>query len=175
ADDKSKRPVDFSDFKDKVVLIVNTASKCSFAPQFSGLENLHQKYKDQGLILLGFPSNQFGNQEPGTDEEVQQVCQVNFGVTFPLMSKIEVNGDNAHEVYKYLKNQKAGIAGIKQIKWNFEKFIINKQGKVVLRYSSFTKVSIKKFLVKVVQRLLTDTLQIQPEDLEKEIVELLNE
>ncbi|CAG8520411.1 9066_t:CDS:2 [Funneliformis mosseae] len=153
ADDKSKKPVDFSDFKDKVVLIVNTASKCGFAPQFNGLENLHQKYKDQGLILLGFPSNQFGNQEPGTDEEVQQVCQVNFGVTFPLMSKVEVNGDNAHEVYKYLKNQKAGIAGIKQIKWNFEKFIINKQGKVVLRYSSITK----------------------PEDLEKEIVKLLNE
>ncbi|KAJ9067902.1 Glutathione peroxidase 2 [Entomophthora muscae] len=130
--------LDFSTLKGKVVLIVNTASKCGFTPQYDGLEALYKEYKDKGLEILGFPCNQFGSQEPGDDKEIASFCQLNHGVTFPLMEKIEVNGDNVHPVYEFLKSQKAGILGLTRIKWNFEKFLINKEGKVQERYSSMS-------------------------------------
>ncbi|CAE7148088.1 unnamed protein product [Rhizoctonia solani] len=128
----------FDQLKGKVVLIVNVASKCGFTPQYTGLEALHKKYKDRGLVILGFPCNQFRSQEPGTDEEIAEFCQVNHGVSFPLMKKSDVNGDNANEVYKYLKSQKSGLLGLTRIKWNFEKFLIDRQGKVVGRWASTT-------------------------------------
>lgn len=137
--DKASKPYPFSQLEDKVVLIVNVASKCGFTPQYTELEELHKKYKDQGLVVLGFPCNQFGSQESGSDEEIQSFCQLNFGVTFDVLKKIEVNGDNADPVYKFLKSQKAGLLGFRGIKWNFEKFLINKHGEVVERYSSLTK------------------------------------
>ncbi|CAE6530695.1 unnamed protein product [Rhizoctonia solani] len=123
----------------KVVLIVNVASKCGFTPQYTGLEALYNKYKDRGLVILGFPCNQFGGQEPGTDEQIGEFCQLNHGVTFPLMKKSDVNGDDTNEVYKYLKSQKSGLLGLTRIKWNFEKFLIDRQGKVVNRWASTTK------------------------------------
>lgn len=129
---------DFEQLKGKVVLIVNTASKCGFTPQYKGLEALYQKYKDQGLVILGFPCNQFGGQEPGTDADVASFCEKNFGVTFPLMKKSDVNGDNTNEVFKYLKSQKAGLLGLTRIKWNFEKFLVDKEGNVVHRWASTT-------------------------------------
>jgi len=128
----------FSELKAKVVLIVNVASECGFTPQYTGLEALYQKYKDQDFVILGFPSNQFGGQEPGTDEEVAAFCTKNFGVTFPLMKKSDVNGSNTNEVYKWLKDQKAGLLGISMIKWNFEKFLVDKDGQVVNRWASTT-------------------------------------
>ncbi|EKM58352.1 uncharacterized protein PHACADRAFT_252608 [Phanerochaete carnosa HHB-10118-sp] len=129
---------DFEQLKGKVVLIVNVASKCGFTPQYKGLEALHKKYKDQGLVILGFPCNQFGGQEPGTDQEVADFCEVNYGVTFPLMAKSDVNGENVNEVYKYLKEQKSGLLGLTRIKWNFEKFLVDKEGNVVNRWASTT-------------------------------------
>ena len=132
------KEVSMSDYKGKVVLVVNTASKCGFTPQFAGLEELYKKYKDQGLVILGFPCNQFGNQDPGTDEEIQSFCQVNYGVTFPMFSKIDVNGKNAHPIYKYLKNSLSG-AITDDIKWNFTKFLIGKDGKVLNRFAPTTK------------------------------------
>ncbi|GJE88720.1 glutathione peroxidase [Phanerochaete sordida] len=131
-------PYAFDQLKGKVVLIVNTASKCGFTPQYKGLETLYQKYKDQGLVILGFPCNQFGGQEPGTDSEVASFCEKNYGVTFPLMAKSDVNGDDANEVFKYLKNQKSGLLGLTRIKWNFEKFLVDKEGNVVNRWASTT-------------------------------------
>ncbi|KAI9296820.1 glutathione peroxidase [Neoconidiobolus thromboides FSU 785] len=131
--------VEFSSFKDKVVLIVNVASKCGFTPQYDGLEKVYQEYKDKGLVILGFPCNQFGGQEPGTNDEIQEFCRLNHGVTFPLMEKVEVNGDNVHPVYDFLKSEKSGLLGLTRIKWNFEKFLINKEGKVIERYSSIAK------------------------------------
>ena len=121
-------------YKGKVVIIVNVASKCGFTPQYEGLEKLYQKYKDKGLIILGFPSNQFAHQEPGTNEEIVSFCKLNYGVTFPLFSKIEVNGKNTHPIYKYLKNEKKGLLGA-SIKWNFTKFLINSNGEVIKRYA----------------------------------------
>ena len=132
------KEVSMSDYKGKVVLVVNTASKCGFTPQFAGLEELYKKYKDQGLVILGFPCNQFGNQDPGTDEEIQSFCQVNYGVNFPMFSKIDVNGKNAHPIYKYLKNSLSG-AITDDIKWNFTKFLIDKSGKPIKRYGSNVK------------------------------------
>ncbi|KAK7050868.1 Glutathione peroxidase 2 [Paramarasmius palmivorus] len=129
---------DFADLKGKVVLIVNTASACGFTPQYKGLQALYDKYKDRGFIILGFPCNQFGGQEPLDDAGVADFCTVNHGVTFPLMKKSDVNGDNTNEVFKWLKNEKAGILGITRIKWNFEKFLIDKEGKVVHRWASTT-------------------------------------
>ncbi|CAE6461294.1 unnamed protein product [Rhizoctonia solani] len=129
----------FDQLKGKVVLIVNVASKCGFTPQYTGLEALYNKYKDRGLVILGFPCNQFGGQEPGTDEQIGEFCQLNHGVTFPLMKKSDVNGDDTNEVYKYLKSQKSGLLGLTRIKWNFEKFLIDRQGKVVNRWASTTK------------------------------------
>ncbi|KAL5486121.1 hypothetical protein ACEPAI_7165 [Sanghuangporus weigelae] len=129
---------DFEQLKGKVVLIVNVASKCGFTPQYKGLEALYQKHKDKGFIILGFPCNQFGGQEPGSDAEIAQFCELNHGVTFPLMKKSDVNGDNTNEVYKWLKNEKSGILGLTRIKWNFEKFLIDRNGKVVHRWASTT-------------------------------------
>ena len=137
--DKSGNPYPFSQLEGKVVLIVNVASKCGFTPQYDGLEELYKKYKDQGLVILGFPCNQFGHQEPGTQEEIQEFCRLNYGVTFPIMQKIDVNGANEDPVYGFLKSQKAGMFGLTRIKWNFEKFLIDKNGNVVERYSSLTK------------------------------------
>lgn len=139
--DKTGKPFPFAELKGKVVLVVNVASKCGFTPQYKELEELNKKYKDQGLQIIGFPCNQFGKQEPGTDEEIGQFCQLNYGVTFPVLQKIDVNGDNASPVYKYLKEQKSGLLGLTRIKWNFEKFLIDKNGKVVERFSSLTKPS----------------------------------
>ena len=121
------------DFEGDVLLIVNTATKCGLAPQFDGLESLHQAYKDRGFAVIGFPSNQFANQEPGTDEEVQQACRMNFGVTFPLMAKIDVNGKNEDPLYTFLKKEQGGFLG-DAIKWNFTKFLVDREGNVVKRY-----------------------------------------
>ena len=126
--------VDMEQYRGKVVLVVNTASKCGFTPQFKELEQLYQEYKDKGLEILGFPCNQFGKQDPGTNKEVLEFCQLNYGVTFDMFEKIDVNGDNAHPIYKFLTNERKGIAG-KKIKWNFTKFLIDSQGKVIKRYS----------------------------------------
>ena len=136
--DKSGNPYPFSQLEGKVVLIVNVASKCGFTPQYDGLEELYKKYKDQGLVILGFPCNQFGHLEPGTQEEIQEFCRLNYGVTFPIMQKIDVNGANEDPVYGFLKSQKAGMFGLTRIKWNFEKFLIDKNGNVVERFSSLT-------------------------------------
>ena len=148
--------VNFADYKGKVLLIVNTASKCGFTPQYDGLEALYKQYKDQGLVVVGFPCDQFGHQEPGTAEEIEEFCRVNYGVTFPLMDKIEVNGDNAHPIYKWLYSEKP-FAGFGEgetaqrmgqmlarmdpdyisnpdIKWNFTKFLVDRKGRVVARF-----------------------------------------
>ncbi|KAH9940969.1 glutathione peroxidase [Amylocystis lapponica] len=129
---------DFEQLKGKVVLIVNVASKCGFTPQYKGLQALYNKYKDKDFLILGFPCNQFGGQEPGDDADISSFCELNHGVTFPLMKKSDVNGDNTNDVYKYLKNEKAGLLGMTRIKWNFEKFLIDKEGKVVARWASTT-------------------------------------
>lgn len=139
------------DFKDKVVMVVNTASKCGLTPQYEGLESLYQKYKKDGLIILGFPCNQFGNQEPGDEKSISEGCLLNYGVSFPMFSKIDVNGRNAHPIFKFLKKSLPGILGTQSIKWNFTKFLIDKNGKPVKRYSSWTK----------------------PSDLERDIIEIL--
>lgn len=126
-------------YKGKVMLIVNVASKCGYTPQYDGLEALYKKYKDQGLVVLGFPCNQFGFQEPGSEEEIQNFCRVNFGVTFPMFSKINVNGEETHPLYRYLKSEQPGVLGTEAIKWNFTKFLVDKEGKVVGRFGSSTK------------------------------------
>ncbi len=128
---------DFDTLRGKVVLIVNTASKCGFTPQFEGLEKLYQAYKDQGLVVLGFPCNQFGGQEPGTESEIAQFCTTNYGVDFPMFAKIDVNGADQHPLYTFLKNAKGGIFG-DAIKWNFAKFLIDREGNVVERYAPTT-------------------------------------
>lgn len=119
----------------KVLLIVNVASKCGFTPQYKGLEELYQTFKAQGFEVLGFPCNQFGAQEPGDETEIAQFCELNFGVTFPLFAKIEVNGKNTHPLYAYLKEHASGVLGTKTIKWNFTKFLVDRQGNVVARYA----------------------------------------
>ncbi|KAK2460964.1 hypothetical protein APHAL10511_007434 [Amanita phalloides] len=129
---------DFAQLKGKTVLVVNVASKCGFTPQYKGLQKLHEKYKDQGLVVLGFPCNQFGGQEPLDDKDIGEFCSLNHGVTFPLMKKSDVNGGETNEVYKWLKNEKAGLLGLSRIKWNFEKFLVNKNGQVVNRWASTT-------------------------------------
>src|SRR5664280_1461683 len=121
-------------FKGKVVLVVNSASKCGFTPQYEGLETLYEKYKDQGLVILGFPCNQFGNQEPGTEKEIAEGCLLNYGVSFPMFSKIEVNGSNADPIYKFLKDKLPGFLG-KRIKWNFTKFLIDRNGLPAVSYT----------------------------------------
>ena len=126
-------------YKGKVLLIVNVASQCGFTPQYDGLETLYQQYKEKGLVILGFPCNQFGSQEPGTEEEIQNFCRVNFGVTFPMFSKLKVNGEDTHPLYVYLKSEQPGFLGSEMIKWNFTKFLVNQTGKVVERFGSSTK------------------------------------
>ncbi|MFN8370045.1 MAG: glutathione peroxidase [Bacteriovoracaceae bacterium] len=150
--DLSGKKVKMSEFKNKTLLIVNTASKCGFTPQYKGLNELYQKYKDNGLVVLGFPCNQFGGQEPGSSEDIKSFCDITFKIQFPLMAKIDVNGDNADPLFNYLKKELPGILGSKNIKWNFTKFLINKNGVPVKRYSP------------------NDT----PESMEKEIVEIMN-
>ncbi|CAL6041353.1 glutathione_peroxidase [Hexamita inflata] len=141
---------DFSQLKDKVVLIVNVASKCGFTPQYKGLQELYSKYQERGFTIIGFPCNQFGKQEPG-DRLVIHQCQKDFGVSFPVMHKIDVNGENADPIYKYLKQEQSGIFGLDGIKWNFTKFLINRQGQVVKRFAPTDK----------------------PEDIEQDILKLL--
>jgi glutathione peroxidase len=121
-------------YKGKALLIVNTASACGFTPQFGGLEELHKQYADQGLVVLGFPCNQFGGQDPGSNDEIQSFCQLNYGVTFPMMEKIDVNGAGADPLFKYLTAEAPGLLGSKAIKWNFTKFLVGKDGEVIKRY-----------------------------------------
>ena len=145
--------IEMKDFKGKVVLVVNTATKCGLTPQFDGLEQLHEKYKDKGLVVLGFPCNQFMNQEPETNETVEETCRINHGVTFQLTEKIEVNGKNTHPVFKYLKSKTGGFALFgRRIKWNFTKFLISKDGMPYKRYAPTFK----------------------PEDIESDILKLIN-
>ena len=125
-------------YKGKTILVVNTASKCGLTPQFEGLEKLNQKYKDKGLVILGFPCNQFAGQEPGDEKSISEGCVINYGVTFQMFSKIDVNGESAHPIYKYLKNELSGLLGNK-IKWNFTKFLIDQNGKPLKRFSPTTK------------------------------------
>ena len=129
--------LDFADYKGKVLMVVNTASKCGFTPQYKGLEALYQKYKDQGLVILGFPCDQFAHQEPGDDAQIAQFCEINFGVTFPLMKKIDVNGDNADPVFKFLKSKTRGLLG-SSVKWNFTKFLISRDGARIERFAPVT-------------------------------------
>ena len=125
-----------ADYKGKAMLVVNTASKCGFTPQYTGLEKLWEAYKDQGLVVLGFPCDQFGHQEPGDADEIRNFCSLNYDVSFPLYEKVEVNGGAAHPLWKWLKQEKPGLLGMESIKWNFTKFLIDKNGRVVKRYAS---------------------------------------
>jgi len=144
------KEVALDEFRGKVVVVVNTASKCGFTPQYAGLEQLYEKYKDQGLVVLGFPCNQFGNQEPGSAKEIQEGCLVNYGVSFRMFEKIDVNGKSEHPLYTFLKEKQPGILGSK-IKWNFTKFLIDRNGNPVKRFAPITK----------------------PEKMEKDILKLL--
>ena len=128
-----------ADYKGKVMLIVNTASKCGFTPQFAGLEKLYEKYKAQGLEVLGFPCNQFGGQDPGTNKEIGAFCQRNYGVSFPMFAKIDVKGPEAHVIFRFLTREAKGILGSRNIKWNFTKFLVGRNGEVLGRYAPTTK------------------------------------
>ncbi len=142
---------DLADYKGKVLLVVNTASKCGFTPQYAGLEALHRKYADQGFEVIAFPCNQFGAQEPGDEEEIKNFCSLKYDVTFPLMAKVDVNGDNADPLWAYMKQQQAGLMGSRGIKWNFTKFLVDKTGKVVARHGPQVK---PEALAKDIERLL---------------------
>lgn len=130
--------VDLAQYRGQVLLVVNTASKCGFTPQYKGLEYLYQKYKDEGLVILGFPCNQFANQEPAADAEIASFCELNYGVTFPLMKKVDVNGEEAAPIYQFLKKRARGFL-FSGIKWNFTKFLIDKDGQIVKRFSPISK------------------------------------
>jgi len=143
--------VSLSEYRNKVLLIVNTASKCGFTPQYEGLNNLHLKYSDKDFSVLGFPCNQFGKQEPGTNQEIQEFCTINFQIEFPVFGKIDVNGPTADPLYQYLTEKKPGLLGSKNIKWNFTKFLVDQNGNVIARFAPKTK----------------------PEDIEKKINALL--
>ena len=130
--------IPLSNFKDKVIVVVNTASACGYTPQYKDLQAIYEEFKEQGLVVLGFPCNQFMNQEPGSNEEIQSFCELNFGVTFPIFGKIDVNGENADPLFKYLREKAPGIMGLKSIKWNFTKFIIDKNGNVIERFAPQT-------------------------------------
>ncbi len=132
-------PVDLSSYRGQVLLVVNTASGCGFTPQYAGLETLHRDYGERGFEVLGFPCNQFKNQEPGTEAEIGQFCERNFGVSFPLFAKIDVNGANAHPLFRHLKREAPGILGTELVKWNFTKFLVDRDGKVVKRYAPKTR------------------------------------
>ena len=129
------QPVKLADYQGQVLLIVNTASQCGFTPQFKGLQALHEQYGTKGLTVLGFPSNEFGGHDPGANDEIASFCEMNYGVSFPMMAKIEVNGKAAHPLYQWLKAEKPGLLGIEAIKWNFTKFLIGKDGRVLKRYA----------------------------------------
>ena len=150
--DINNEEVSLSKYKDKVLLIVNVASKCGFTSQYEGLERLYDKYKNKDFMVLGFPSNQFANQEPGTNEEIKEFCILTFGVEFDMFAKIDVNGENESALYTYLKKQASGILGSESIKWNFTKFLVDKNGKVIDRYAPTTK----------------------PSEIEEKIIELIN-
>jgi glutathione peroxidase len=135
----SGQPQAMADFSGKVLLIVNTASKCGFTPQFKGLESLHEKYADCGLVVIGFPCNQFANQDPGSNEEIVEFCQLNYGVTFPMAEKVDVNGEHTHPLYRFLKSEAGGLLGSKNIKWNFTKFLVDDKGNVLERFAPSTK------------------------------------
>jgi glutathione peroxidase len=137
--DAQGKDVDLTEYRGKVVLIVNTASQCGFTPQYQQLEQLYQQYKARDLVILAFPCNQFGGQEPGDDNDIQQFCQLNYGVSFPVMAKINVNGLKASPLFDHLKDNARGLLKTRAIKWNFTKFLINKQGEVVKRYAPRTK------------------------------------
>jgi len=139
ANNYKNEAVDFTQYKGKTLLIVNTASACGFTPQYAGLEDLYKKYKDKGLEVLAFPCNQFEKKKKGDNTEIKQFCDLNFNISFDLFSKIDVNGDNTHPLFEHLKNEAPGILGSKGIKWNFTKFLVNNQGKVIKRYSPRTK------------------------------------
>jgi glutathione peroxidase len=147
-DGKDKK---LAEYKGKVMLVVNTASKCGFTPQYKGLEELYRKYKDKGLVVLGFPCDQFGHQEPGDENEIKNFCSLNYDVSFPMFAKVEVNGSGAHPLYKHLKEEKPGVLGSEGIKWNFTKFLVDKSGKVVKRYAPTDK---PESLAKDVEKLL---------------------
>jgi glutathione peroxidase len=134
----SEEDVSLAEFRGKVLLIVNTASKCGFTPQYAGLEKLHEELSPRGFAVLGFPCNQFGQQEPGDSQEIQNFCSLTYNVTFPMFAKIDVNGASAHPLYEFLKGEKAGLLGIEAIKWNFSKFLVDQEGRVVERYAPTT-------------------------------------
>ncbi len=142
--------VSMEKYKGKVILIVNTASKCGFTPQYAGLEELYKKYKDKGFVILGFPCNQFANQEPGDKDSISEVCFVNYGVTFDMFEKIDVNGENAHPIFKFLKKSLKGLLS-SEIKWNFTKFLLDRNGIPVKRYAPVTK---PEALIKDIEKLL---------------------
>ena len=133
------QPMALSAFRGKVLLVVNTASQCGFTPQFAGLQKLHTAYAGRGLAVLGFPCNQFGGQDPGSEDEIARFCQVNYGVDFPMMAKVEVNGEAAHPLYRWLTAQAPGLLGSKAIKWNFTKFLVDRSGQVLKRYGPLDK------------------------------------
>jgi glutathione peroxidase len=133
------KPVALNDFRGRVMLVVNTASKCGFTPQFEGLEALWKQYADRGLVVLGFPCNQFGSQDPGNFNEIASFCQLNYGVSFPMMAKVDVNGPQAHPLYQWLVNEAPGVLGTRAIKWNFTKFLVGRDGHVIKRYGSIDK------------------------------------
>jgi glutathione peroxidase len=134
-DDIRGKPVKLDRYRGKVMLVVNTASQCGYTPQYKGLEALYERLHDKGLEVLGFPCNQFGAQEPGAEQEIASFCELNYGVTFPMFAKIDVNGDSASPLYKYLKKEKPGLLGTEAIKWNFTKFLVDRDGRVVARYA----------------------------------------
>ena len=145
-------PQNFSAYDGKVILVVNTASKCGFTPQYTGLEALWRQHKGAGLVILGFPCDQFGNQEPGDADEIKNFCSLSYDVSFPMFSKIEVNGSDAHPFYQWLKKEKSGLLGIGAIKWNFTKFLIGRDGKVLKRYSPTDKPeAIEKDIIKALK------------------------
>ena len=135
------KPITLNSYKGKVMLIVNVASKCGFTSQYEGLEELYKKYAEKGFVILGFPCNQFGSQEPGSEEEIMSFCRLNYGVTFPMFAKIEVNGSDAHPLYVHLKKQRPGLLGSGSIKWNFTKFLVDREGRVMQRFAPSKKIS----------------------------------
>lgn len=146
------KQISLDKYKNKVLLIVNVASKCGFTPQYEGLEKLFKELKDEEFMILGFPSNQFSNQEPGTNQEIQEFCRLTYGVNFDMFAKVDVNGENEIPLYTYLKKEASGFLGTSSIKWNFTKFLVNKQGKVVDRYGSTTKPKdIKEDIIKLLK------------------------
>jgi glutathione peroxidase len=149
ADDIDGQQQPLSQYEGKVLLIVNTASKCGFTPQYKDLEALYQKHKDDNFLVLGFPCNQFNSQEPGDEEDIKNFCEINYGVTFPLFSKVDVNGENAHELFRYLRKETKGLLG-DAIKWNFTKFLVDQEGHVIKRYAPTTNpLSIEKDILEL--------------------------